>query len=264
MYPNQQNPYGSGTSGNSYPPYPPASGPGPGMGAAPAPGAPRGIPQPPQSANPYGAVPALNNSSGASGHNPYEFIMNPNATKRKIDLSGASFGKQIGIFAGIALVVVIGAYVALNATKPKSTTPELIAIAQRQQEIIRIATGATNQVNTQSGRNFIINTSLAITTSQSQVIGYLAEGGTKLKAKQLSLDEDSKTDTLLSNAQSAGNYDSTVAQVLTTQLETYEGLLQTTYKKTVSRTTKQLVQKNFDAVAPLLEQAKSVSSTSSN
>jgi hypothetical protein len=237
MYHNQQNP-----NGNGYPPYPPT---GPQQ-------APNGQ---------YTALPPLNNPA-PTGHNAYEFIMEPNS-KRPGAFGGrgsGSFGKRIAVVAVLLLVIIIGMFVAFSAFKPKSSTPQLVAILQRQQEIIRIATAATNQINTQSTSNFVINTQLTVTTSQTQVATYLQEHGRKVKAKELALDQDAKTDTLLSNAQSAGNYDRILTSTLTTQLETYEGLLQDTYKTTVSTSTKQLMKKNFTAVEDLLDQAKSAQS----
>jgi hypothetical protein len=47
-------------------------------------------------------------------------------------------------------------------------------------------------------------------------------------------------------------------QTLTTQLQTYEGLLQNTYKVTASPSTKKLMQQNFVAADALLSQAKQV------
>jgi hypothetical protein len=245
MYPNQQN-----QNGNPYPPYPNVPVP-----PAPVPPGPLQAPN-----GQYTNLPPLNNSAGASGHNPYEFIMSPNSKKHSGGLSmGGSFGKQIALLAGIALVVITGMFVAFSAFKPKPTTPQLIAIVQRQQEIIRIATAATNQINSQDVSNFVTNTQLTTTTSQAQVTSYLqTHANHKMKSKELALDQDPKVDTLLSDARTAGNYDSTLMKTLTSEIETYEALLQDTYKVTASASTKQLVKQNFAAADGLLSQAKAV------
>lgn len=242
MYPNQPNQNG----------YPPA-------------------PQPPQPQPPYqppapqygqgGVLPPLNNTNGASGHNPYEFIMNPNSKPVKGGLGGQSFGKQIGLFAGIALVIIIGLAVVMKAFGPKSNTPALLAIAERQQEIIRISTNASQRINAQATGNFVATTNVAMMSSQQQLLTYLAGKGVKPKSKTLALDQSAKTDTLLDNAVSAGNFDTVVTQTLSSQLQTYEGLLQTAYKASGSKTVKALLQQDFDAADALIKQAKSLPAT---
>lgn len=205
-------------------------------------------------------LPAANNT-GHSGHNPYEFIVNPNTPKRGRALLGGSnsFLMRIGLLVGGAVVLMIIAAIVISALAPKGSTPGLTAIAQRQQEIIRVATAAATQATGQDTKNFIANTELSVTTSQQQVISYLGSHGTKLGTKQLALDQNAQADTLLTNAATANNYDSAVVQNLTGQLQTYKELLQTTFNQTSSKAAKQLVQNAFTSADKLLAQAKSLS-----
>jgi len=167
MFPNQQNP-----SGNGYPPQYPQG----------------GQPQQPQ----YGShevLPPLTNT-GASGHNPYEFIMNPASKKRGLGFGGGGgAGKKFVIIACVAvLVIVLIAATLMSALAPKGSTPALISIAQHQQEIIRIADDASDKVSTQNAANFVINAELTVTTSQTEVLTYLrSHSGKKLNSKTLSL-----------------------------------------------------------------------------
>jgi len=191
--------------------------------------------------------------------------MQPNTKKHSSGLGGGlSFGKQIGLFAGVAAVIIAGLAITMSALGPKSSTPALISIAQRQQEIIRVSTEATKQVSTQNTSNFVANTNATMQSSQTAVIAYLADHGTKLKAKQLALDMNPKTDTLLDNAASANTYDTAVTQELTAEIESYQSLLKTTYDTTTSKSTKKLLEQNFTAAAALLEQAKSLPTSAAN
>ncbi|HSX05920.1 MAG TPA: hypothetical protein VLF69_05600 [Candidatus Saccharimonadales bacterium] len=213
----------------------------------------------------YEVVPPISNTGSASGHNPYEFIINPDTTKRRSGplLGKLSFTKQIGLLVGGVAVLLIVAAVVISALGPKSSLPGLISLAQRQQEIIRIATISADKTSSSTTKNFVINTELAMLSSQTQILTYLGDHGTKLGTKVLALDQDPKTDLLLTNAAAANNYDSAVTQALTSQLNTYLSLLQTTFKQAASPTTKKLLQNDFSAAHDLLDQAKSLSPASS-
>lgn len=253
MQPNQQNqPGGTGPQ----PPYTPTPIPQhPGFG-------PNAMPL--QNPNgQYEVVPPLpvGNNNGHTGHNAYEFIMSPAATRRS-RLGGNAFLVRVGIILGGAVLLMILVAIAISAFGPKNNTSSLVALAQRQQEIIRIADSAANQVQGQDTRNFVTNVDFSITSSQQQMVVYLAAHGTKLNAKTLAADKNPQTDALLANATSTNTYDPAVAQALTQQLQTYETLLKTAFKQTSSNQTKQLLQDCYTSADKLLQQAKALSASS--
>lgn len=240
MFPDQQNQ--TGGPQNSYQP------PQTGVNSTPV-----------QAANgQYAVVPPLPtiNNVGHSGHNPYEFIVNPNTPKRGGIALGGGFGMRIGLLVGGAVVLMILIAIVMSALAPKSSTPGLTAIAQRQQEIMRISAAAELKTNNQDTKNFVTSANLSITSSQQQITGYLATKGTKLKSKTLALDQNTQTDTLLANADSAGTYDVTAVQVITSQLQTYEGQLQASFKQTHSTQAKAVLQQCYTSADKLLAQAK--------
>lgn len=246
MSPDQQNPY-------SQPPQqPPAQNPY--------------TQQPQQHANgQYQVVPPLPvlNNGGHSGHNPYEFIVAPNTRqpKRFSFGSGSSLYIRIGVvLGGITILIIIAAIVA-SALAPKSSSPGLTAIAQRQEEIVRVSAAASTAVTDQDTKNFVANVNASVGSGQQQVISYLAEHGTKLDSKVLALDYSAQTDTLLADAASANNYDTAAVQNLTEQLQTYESLLRTTFKSSSNKQTKQLMQDCYTSADKLLVQAKALSAS---
>jgi len=219
---------------------------------------------PQQTANgQYAVVPPPSVTGHPSGHNPYEFIVAPGvAPKHRLNLLGNSsspFLVRIGLIVGGAVMLMILAAIVISALAPKGSTPGLTAIAQRQQEIIRIAAAATTQATGQDTKNFVANTELTITSDQQKVITYLGSHGTKLDTKQLALDKNAQADTLLTKAATANNYDSAVTQNLTSQLQMYKELLQKTFNQTSSKAAKQLVQSAFAHSDKLLAQAKAIS-----
>ena len=209
----------------------------------------------------YEVVPPIpaNPNTGSTGHNPYEFIVasnnNPKTGKLGLKLgAGQSFLLRVSIVLGGVVILVIVAAVLVAILTPKGSTPGLTLAAERQQEIIRVSTLATRQVSGQDTSNFVNNVNISITSSQQQVINYLSKHGVKIPPKTLALDEDSQTDTLLTNAASAGTYDSVAAQELASQLKTYENLLRDTYKQTSSAQAKQLMKDSFTSADNLLKQ----------
>jgi hypothetical protein len=211
----------------------------------------------------YEVVPPLptGGNDGHTGHNPYDFIMNPNTNTKRSGgfLSGDAFLMRIGLLVGGLVVLFVVAAVLISSLSPKGVTPGLASIAERQQEIIRVATAATQQTTSQDAKNFVSNVELSMTSSQQGVLSYLTARGTKLSSKVLALDQSSATDSQLATAATANNYDSAVTQNLTEQLQVYESLLQTTYKQSTGPNSKALLQTDYNGAVLLLQQAKTLS-----
>lgn len=205
-------------------------------------------------------TPAGASNNGHSGHNPYEFIVNPNTPTKgnKFSPGRDKFMLKIGLLVGglIIIMLIVGFVVSLLA--PKGSTPGLTAIAQRQQEIVRISTAVSTTALGNDTRHFASTTQEAVTSDQLDVIASLKGQGIKLNNKTLALGQDHKTDTVLSDALTAGTYDKVAAQTLQASLQTYEDLLQTTFKDTSVKTTKALLQRCYDSAEKLVNQAKTI------
>jgi len=221
-------------------------------------------PQPQQHPNGhYEVLPPLPTvqNDGHSGHNPYDFIMSPNAHKAKSSFNlgtGHTFFVRMGIIAGSIIILFIIAAIVISSLAPKGATPNILSMAERQQEIIRVSTEAAKQATTADGQNLLANVELSITSDQQQTLKLLATHGVKPNPKTLALDKDSATDTELTNAAAANNYDAVATQNLVSQLQQYENLLQSTYKLATTNNTKALLQSEFTGADLLLQQAKNL------
>lgn len=249
MFPDQQNPNGGQPGPQPQPAYQP---PATGVNSAPVVAA----------GGQYEVVPPPSVTGRPTGHNPYEFIVNPQQVKapRGNLLGGNSFAKQIAVIVGLAVIIMIVVAVGLSMFGPKGNTSGLSGLAEQQQEIVRVATEVATQASGQDTKNFATNVELSVASNQTQLLAYLKSHGTKLGNKQLALDQNAQTDTLLTNAAAANSYDHVAVQALTNALQTYQGQLQTTFKQTTSPQAKQLLQSSYSAAALLLEQAKAVQS----
>lgn len=215
----------------------------------------------------YEVLPPLpvSGNTGHSGHNPYEFIVNPNTQHRSSMFGGGNnLLLRVAVAGGGLIVLLIIAAVVLSALKPKSSVPALVSIAQRQQEIIRVATQATTQATGQDTQIFVANVVLSVTSSQQQTVDYVTTHGQKLGNKLLALDQSAQTDTLLANATTANNYDTAVVQSLTASLQTYEDQLNTAYKAASGKTAKALLQNSFASAEALVTEAKRLPANASS
>jgi hypothetical protein len=195
-------------------------------------------------------------NTGHSGHNPYDFIVNPNAVKARTGFGGGgSFIKRIVLLAvGVVALFVIGG-ILISSLAPKGSVPGLISIAERQQEIIRVSTAATQLATTQDGQNLVNNVEVSVTTSQQRLLAYLAAHGVKVGTGTLGSDYSSQTNATLANAAAANDYDLAVAQNLSLQLQAYKALLQSTFKLASNKQTQLLLQSDYNGANLLLKQA---------
>jgi hypothetical protein len=210
----------------------------------------------------YYVVPPPAPSQHSSGHNPYEFIVAPNSGHQPgaTLFGGNKFLQQIGLLVGgTVAVIVVGVILASVLVPNKSSTAALTTIAQKQQEIIRVATLGVNQATSQSAKNLAINTQLGVGSSQTDTLAYLAAHGAKINPKVLVLGHSSQTDQTLASAKETSTFDSALEQVLMTQLTSYQNSLRAAYKAAASKTAKTLLQKDYTSASLLLEQAKSSS-----
>jgi len=197
-------------------------------------------------------------NTGHSGHNPYEFIVAGKQTKRSSFLGGGSFFGKIALILGSAIVLIVVIVLISSALSPKGINPKLTDIAEQQQEIVRVAEAASQQAVGQDTKNFVTNVTFSVSSGQQQILGYLEKHGTKVSAKTLALKQDSQTDTLLTNAATAGNFDSAATQKLASSLQTYISSLKDAYNQTSSADLKQILQSDYASAQVLATQAKSL------
>jgi len=193
----------------------------------------------------------------SGGNSPYEFIMTtPHKPKRS--LGGGSMKQRIIIAVGgfSLLLIVVLVFLSLIGGGGSGNTDSLIKLAEQQNEIVRIAGLAKDKASSGSTKNLAITAQLSIQSAQINTLALLKKDGQKVSNKQLTLLQDSTTDQQLTAAVTAGNFDTTFAQVLQDKLISYQIDVQNTYKNATSLSEKQLLQANFVSVAYLLGNQK--------
>ncbi len=167
---------------------------------------------------------------------------------------------RIGIIAGAAIIGIILLSFVMSLLGGGGNKPNLITVAQDQNEIIRVAgvanTGAASQ-SAQTTQNFAQSAALSLSSEQQQLLNFMAAHGDKLSPKLLAATKNVTTDTTLNNAIASSSFDSAFTNVMLTQLHGYQTALKTAYNGARSATEKQLLSDDYDSAALLLQQLHS-------
>lgn len=213
-------------------------------------------PQQQQSYGPYNTQPRTAPVTTAD-QNPYDFILNPeNPTHSSVAAPNKSRALLIALAGGVFLLILVFVVASQLFANKNTTSPLLLGIAQRQQEVIRLATLGKQNVSNESLKGFALTTELSVGTNQTQLLGYLSTHGGQPKPELLGLKKDSASDTLLEKAQATSTYDSAFQTVLANELRAYATDLQSAYKQTSSAKAKQLLKDSYTSAAMLVAEAE--------
>jgi hypothetical protein len=188
--------------------------------------------------------------------NNYDFILNPTQPKKG---AGLGFGKDpfitkiIFLVGGaVLLMIVIGVIISL-AFGGKTNVDTFVAIAQRQQEIVRVSALSDSAVSQQI-KNAAISTEVTIASQQNKTVAYLTAHKRPIAAQELALKKDATVDAKLNQAKETSTFDATFTVVMRAELTTYAQQLKDAYNGKSNRTQRELVGLQYKDVQLLLKQ----------
>ncbi len=216
---------------------------------------------PPEAPTPLHHMDQLNNP-GQQGENPdgstnaYDFFLDPAAAQKKsfVKAPGSMASRILMVIAGFAGLAMIGVFAASMLFSTPDNSQNLLAIANDQQEIIRVSDLGSKSLDDTNLQNFAVNTTVTTQTSHQQLVKYLSETGTKVDPKQLTQSKNPQTDTALEAAESANTFDSTFKGIMETTLKSYEAKLSQSIQAALTQQEKDVLQKQHDAVLLLMKQ----------
>lgn len=130
-----------------------------------------------------------------------------------------------------------------------------VGVAQDQQELIHLATNASQEKSlTANDQNFAATAQLSLASSQAAIIKYLSVNGQKVNLKTVNLKLSASLDAQLTNAAAATIYDQTFQQITKTKLTAYLSDLQQTYKQTKGKNGRALLSDDYNQAQLLLAQ----------
>lgn len=162
------------------------------------------------------------------------------------------------MFAAAILAIIIIIAVVIAFLPQDKTAPQWFALAQRQQEIIRVCS-LGSRAKYQPTRNFAITCQTGITTSQRQLLTYMSASKMDYVAKQLGLSANAKTDARLKTADSSSTFDDVFLEITTQQLESYSRSLTAQSGITTGVNGREVLTKNQRDVELLLKMVQDAS-----
>ena len=156
--------------------------------------------------------------------NPYDFIYGTPAKKKSLAPGGMK-GRIIVV--AVILVVLIILFVVVMSflgSAGKARTQKYTELAQRQTEIIRLATIGEQKSTSLETKSLAITTRLSVSSSQSEMSAVIEKNGVSAKAlsKQLTASKNSKSDEALAEAERNNRFDETFTQLITTEINNYK------------------------------------------
>ncbi len=187
--------------------------------------------------------------------NPYAFLFEEKKKNTKRILPQNSSKKQRFIFVlvvlGVLAVIVI-LIMGLLGSAGKQSVADLQLAAQQQAEIIRVANIGASKAKDTKTNNFALTISLSLASTQSDTLAILKKAGGNTSTKSLNSGKNTTTDTLLTKAEQANNFDEVFTEEITKALKTYQTSLKNAYAGSSSKSTKTTLQKASVQVNTLL------------
>lgn len=186
---------------------------------------------------------------------PYKFIFEPNKgpTKKLIPSTNTKRGRILVIGAGlIVLLILISTVGSLITSAGQGGTKDLIDLAQRQQEIVRVAQIGMTKSKGQNTRNLAVNTQLTVASDQQQLLAKLKKNKISIKPKELSLKLNSRTDALLVKADQNNQFDEIFTKTIVSELTSYQKAINKSYDSNSGLTTRALLKTEFNNAAKLV------------
>lgn len=160
------------------------------------------------------------------------------------------------VVGGLFILVIIF-WIIASLLGGDNNKPNIIAVAQYQTELVRVASQASQTGSLQSSpatKNFAQSVSLSVASEQHALFVFIGAHGGKINPKILALKHDPQTDLTLKNAVAASNFDSTFKGVMRTDLTNYQNALKTAYAGAKINEEKQLLNDDFNDTVLLLKQ----------
>ncbi len=188
--------------------------------------------------------------------NHYDFLYAP-PPKRRIFSNQTSFKQRLlfVVGGGVGLIIIAIIFFSLIGGSSSGSTSGLLALAQQQTEMIRVATEAEPQVSQQTTKNFAATTTLVLTSDTRQLQAYMSKNGQKVTAKELSAKQSATTDSDLASALQNGDYDVIFLEIMSDELTQYTTTLKITYNADNSGNLRLLLQDMYHSANLLTTQA---------
>lgn len=196
-----------------------------------------------------------NPSNPGDQSDPYGFIVDQGASRRKsIGVPGGQKGLLMIALIGAFIVAILGIVYGIFFAS-KSAAPELVDIAARQTEMIRICDIGISKAHSSTIKNAATTTKVTLLSDQERLVARIKSQKQKVDQKQLQIRKNTKIDTALTQAAQANNFDAAFTKELAKELGEYQTALKQAYDDSQSAKTKELLDSLFTNASTLMPKA---------
>lgn len=206
---------------------------------------PPGQPSDPNQLKPYMPTPG----------SKFDFILNA-SQKPKRNLLGAISQVPRAILIPVVIIVLLFGLITVSSIlsgRNDSTTKQLVSLAARQQEIVRVSGVAANLLQDNITQNLEATAKISLASDQAQLLSYLKTNHIKADTKSLSVRINKSTDTQLAAARQSNNADEVYTAYLKTQLTDYRNAIQAAFLKAGPKA-RVILNDSFDSAGVILDQ----------
>lgn len=191
----------------------------------------------------------------ATQNNPYDFITNSPTKPKKSFLPGGNSltSRLIIIGAGVMILFMIGLVViALLNSGSTALKNDYSTVVLQQAELIRVSDIGVQKARQADAKNLAITTKLSLSSQQPDLLALAKKAGASTDPKILAASVNSETDTALTTADQANQFDEVFVEIMSAGLKKYQQSIKKVYDATSSAATKDTLSKNFNSINVLL------------
>jgi len=173
--------------------------------------------------------------------NPYDAILNPAASPKKPLLGGNKPKPLIMVLFVLFVLLIVVAAVALFSSLTSKDYSGYTALAQRQQEIIRVSALGLKDAKDPATLTYLATVHSVTQSEQSDTIAFLDKKDVTLKSVTLNLKKDTDTDKALATAAQNNTYDTAVMDKVNELLASYRKAASNVNKSVKTKSEKTLL-----------------------
>jgi len=157
----------------------------------------------------------------------------------------------LAVGGGLGLLVVISIVMSLVLGGGGAKKDQLVALAQQQNELIRVAEIGVEKGRNAQARQLAVTAQLSLTSEQAALQSALKTQGVKVGNKELIAGKNTKTDTKLTQAEQTNRFDEVFLEHLKGELVSYQKNLKTAYDEASSKKFKDALAAQYEKAAIL-------------
>lgn len=185
-------------------------------------------------------------------NNQYDFIMNAPASSQKSGFFKGGDNKKFLMLVGGGVFILLVAITMLFSGGAPSNADLLVKVAQRQNELIRVAGIGVKDARSTQALNLARTVELNLKSDQAPLLSTLKAQKVKVGATQLAVPTSAATTQMLTEARQNNRFDDVFVTYVQAELLAYQRDLQEAYSTSVNDQLKATLKAQYDNASVLI------------